>query len=434
MFTNNAKEIIEEYINRSYRKNKIKINNRIWCYVGWGLCNTTVIEGNNSVILVDTPDSDARAERLLDDINKHIGKPVKYIIFTHSHRDHTGGAGVFSHTQPEVIVYGGDSTTYKHTDKIGNVLRQRMIRQFGYTLSNEEYITQGVGLSDSNAVGDGKFNFIKPTKILTDDKTSFEIDGVKIELMSAPGETDDHMYVWLSDDKVLCCGDNYYGCFPNLYAIRGGQYRDIAQWIDSTRKILDFPALALLPGHTNPLLGEHTIKNTIAIYADAMESILLQTLDCMDKGMSLSQTVKSVKLDKKYADSVFSGEFYGTLEWSVRSIYTAYLGWFDGNPTNLFPVSDNEFAAEILKLTGKDILTKAVYDNFSNGKYQMAIQLAELVINACNDCNCEEITNEDIKQMKKLKASAFIKLGETQTSLNGRHYYLTCANEILKEI
>lgn len=434
MFTENVKGIIKEYVNRSYKKNKIQINNRIWCYVGWGLCNTTVIEGKDSVILVDTPDSDKRAERLLDDINKHIGKPVKYIIFTHSHRDHIGGAGVFSHTQPEVIVYSGNNSTYKHTDRINNVLRQRLVRQFGYTLSGEEYITQGVGISDSNTVGDGKFNFIKPTKILTNDKTSFEIDGVKIELISAPGETDDHLYVWFPDDKVLCCGDNYYGCFPNLYAIRGGQYRDIAQWIDSTRKILNFPASALLPGHTNPLLGEYTIKNTITLYADAMESVLLQTLDCMDKGMSLSRTVKNVKLDKKYTDADFLGEFYGTLEWSVRSIYTAYLGWFDGNPANLFPVSDNEFAAEILNLTGKDKLTKAVYDKFSHGEYQLAVQLAELVIDACTDCNCKEITSEDIKQLKKVKAEAFIKMGEAQTSLNGRHYYLTCANEILKEI
>ncbi len=434
MFTENVKGIIKEYVNRSYKKNKIQINNHIWFYVGWGLCNTTVIEGKDSVILVDTPDSDKRAERLLDDINKHIGKPVKYIIFTHSHQDHIGGAGIFSHTQPEVIVYSGNNTTYKHTDRINNVLRQRLVRQFGYTLSGEEYITQGVGISDSNAVGDGKFNFIKPTKILTNDKTSFEIDGVKIELISAPGETDDHLYVWFPDDKVLCCGDNYYGCFPNLYAIRGGQYRDIAQWIDSTRKILNFPASALLPGHTNPLLGEYTIKNTITLYADAMESVLLQTLDCMDKGMSLSRTVKNVKLDKKYTDADFLGEFYGTLEWSVRSIYTGYLGWFDGNPVNLFPLNDDKFAVELLKIVGKDAVIEAAEEKMVAEEYQLAVQLAELIINAEKDIVFGQITTEDIRQMKKLKATAFRKLGEMQTSLNGRHYYLTYSNELLEEI
>ena len=32
-------------------------------------------------------------------------------------------------------------------------------------------------------------------------------------------------------------------------------------------------------------------------------------------------------------------EFYGTVEWSVRSIFTGYLGWFDGDAARLSPAS-----------------------------------------------------------------------------------------------
>ncbi len=40
-------------------------------------------------------------------------------------------------------------------------------------------------------------------------------------------------------------------------------------------------------------------------------------------------------------------EFYGTIPWSVRSIFAGMLGWFDGNPTNLFPLAPPERAQRI---------------------------------------------------------------------------------------
>ncbi len=60
-----------------------------------------------------------------------------------------------------------------------------------------------------------------------------EIDGVLLTLCAAPGETEDQIFAWVDEHRVLFCGDNYYGCWPNLYAIRGGQYRDVDGWIHS---------------------------------------------------------------------------------------------------------------------------------------------------------------------------------------------------------
>lgn len=68
--------------------------------------------------------------------------------------------------------------------------------------------------------------FVKPTTLYNESKVVREIDGIKIEMVRLPGEAEDQIMIWLPDEK-LCCGD-YYGCWPNLYAIRGGQYRDIA--------------------------------------------------------------------------------------------------------------------------------------------------------------------------------------------------------------
>ena len=82
-----------------------------------------------------------------------------------------------------------------------------------------------------------------------------EIDGVCLEMLRLPGETEDQIMVWVPEKKVLCCGDNYYGCFPNLYAVRGSQYRDLALWIKSLDVLMSYPAEYLLPGHTGVIYG-----------------------------------------------------------------------------------------------------------------------------------------------------------------------------------
>ena len=93
---------------------------------------------------------------------------------------------------------------------------------------------------------------------------------------------------------MQCCllytssGDNYYGCWPNLYAIRGTQYRDIAQWVKSLEKILSYPSEALLPGHTAPLLGHETILEEVGNFKDAIAFVFNQTLECLGQGMTMA--------------------------------------------------------------------------------------------------------------------------------------------------
>ena len=298
---------------------------------------------------------------------------------------------------------------------------RRMVRQFGYGLTEEECITQGIGIREGKAVGDGTYDFLPPTTLYkTEERVERSIDGVKLELISAVGETDDQMFVWLPEDQVLCCGDNYYGCWPNLYAIRGSQYRDIAAWTDSLRAMMTYPAKALLPGHTMPVIGQEQVQKVLAGFSGAIESILLQTLDCMNRGMTESETVEAVKLPEEYKNLPYLGEFYGTVEWSVRSIYHGYFGWFDGNASSLSPLPDTVFSAEIVKLAGGDKVLKEAKEKLSEGQWQMAVQLADLLIQA----------GELEPEARAVKKEGLLELGKRCTSANGRHYYIASAKEL----
>ena len=146
---------------------------------------------------------------------------------------------------------------------------------------------------------------------------------MEIELVRLPGETDDHIMIWLPEKKVLCCGDNYYACFPNLYAIRGGEYRNITSWINSLDVLRSYSAECLLPGHTEAVIGHEAIQETLKNYRDALDYLLTETLTAINQGKSPEQIAAQLRLPEEYVTLPYLGEFYGCVEWTVREIYAA---------------------------------------------------------------------------------------------------------------
>ena len=45
---------------------------------------------------------------------------------------------------------------------------------------------------------------------------SLSLGGLELEVIHAPGETDDQIVVWYPQKKVLFPADNIYKAFPNL--------------------------------------------------------------------------------------------------------------------------------------------------------------------------------------------------------------------------
>lgn len=401
-------DLLKQFCNKTYQKELIKINDRIYFFYSYGHSNAIAIIGDNSVILVDTLDSNEYAQNLNEDLKKITNKPVKTIIYTHGHPDHRGGAGAFRETVEEVIAFTPIKEGLKYYDKISDFLKQRGRYQHGYGLTDEEAICQGIGMREGKETGHGYYDFIEPTTIYNED-VSLNIDGISIDLIRAPGETDDQILIWLKDDHVICTGDNYYGVFPALYAIRGTQYRDIAVWLDSLEKILSYPAIALLPGHTRPLIGKEKIQEQVGHFKEAIEYIFFKTLDCMNKKMTLDETVEHIKLPNELKDLPYLQEYYGTVEWAVKSIYTGYVGWFDGNPVNLLPISNKEYNQVLLQLIGKDKLIDKIKECMQEDNYQLALQLLEI--------------HED----KQLKKECLLKRAKQVTSANARHYYIAYA-------
>lgn len=420
MLKPNGEQELRTFTDHTFQESVEEIVPGVWIACSIGHSNAIFIVGDTSVILVDTLDTGRRGERLRDLIKDTTGKEVKTIIYTHNHVDHRGGGGAFDGTDPETIAFAPCVPVLEHTDMVQDELNRRGARQFGFILSDEENISQGIGIRTGAAYGEARA-FRKPTVVYQEDKVVREIDGVTIEMVRIQGETDDQIMVWLPEKKVLCCGDNYYGCWPNLYAIRGGQYRDIAAWVKSLDIIRSYKAEYLLPGHTLPVCGQKRVKEVLTNFRDAINYVLKETLLGMNAGKDIDTLATEITLPEQYASLPYLGEYYGTVDWTVRAIFTAYAGWFDGNPTHLHPLSPKEHGEKSVALMGgAQAVLAAVKHAIEEGEFQWALELSDLLLNA----------GQEVAEARRWKAEALRRIAPLETSANGRHYYLVSAYEL----
>jgi len=407
-----------------FRKDVIRVTDGIYVAVGYSLGNSILIEGTDGLIIVDTLSGmdDARAAKA--EFDKISRKPVRAIFYTHFHGDHTGGAAAFAgNDHPDVYAH---RLLVERPPDLGRAGRDGG-DQFGNSLPPELIINTGVGPQFPRvARGNPAANrgYIAPTKVLDADRTPLQIAGVRIEVVHAPGETEDHVYIWLPDKKVLLPGDNFYASFPNIYAIRGTQLRRADVYVSSLEKLLAQNADYLVPSHSRPIIGAANVKAALTAYHDGIKSVLDQTIAGMRQGLRPDELVEKVKLPPDLAGNRYLQEFYGNVEWSVRAIYTYYLGWFDGNATDLFPLSLKARSERILALAGGEakVLSEA-QAALAKKDFQWAAELSDYIL--ANQPNHREA--------RHVKATAFTELGERQMTATARNFYLSSAQYLMRD-
>jgi alkyl sulfatase BDS1-like metallo-beta-lactamase superfamily hydrolase len=403
-----------------FRKEVIEVTSGVWVAVGFSDANSVLIEGQGGSIVVDTTSDVENAREVNAEFAKRSSAPVRTIIYTHAHPDHTGGASVFAENgKPEIIAHR------LFVDRIPDVGRNGRDGgdQFGSSLPDAIFINAGTGLEFGRHPATN--GFLPPTRTFSGDRLNLTVANVSLELILTPGETRENIAIWLPDKKVLLPGDDFYKAFPNLYAIRGARLRPIDQWITSLGLMIDLGADYLVPGHTRPVLGNANVRAALTTYRDGIKSVVDQTLEGMRKGERPDELVQHVALPRALADSPYLQEFYGTVAWSVRGIYADYAGWFDGNPTMLFPLAGKERAVKMIDLAGgRSRALARARRALGNQEFQWAAELADYVL-AVDERNVDA---------KRLKATALTELGERQISANARNYYLSAAQYLLKDL
>ena len=395
---------------------------RVHFAIGFGIANSIMVEGENGNIIIDASDSTYEASEIYKRFQKLNNKPIVAIIYTHNHGDHTFGAAHYLTTQkerPRVIAH--ESTDYYMQRILGiinPVISARSTRMFGTALPEDEVINVGIGKSLN--ISKSPFGYIKPDTTFKDE-LKIKISGIDIELYHAPGETNDQLFVWLPKHKSLMPGDNIYKTFPNLYTIRGTTHRDVMGWVSSLDHMRSFNPEYIFPSHTKPIIGSDKAMNALTVYRDAIQYVHDQTIRLMNEGYYPDQIIEIVDLPASIKSSPFLSEFYGTVRWSVKSIFNGYLGWFNGNPADLDPLSRKTEAQKLAKLVGgEQLLFEALEKSVIDEDMQWALELSDKLL----------ALEYSVDEVNKLRQEALMYIGLRSSNPNKRNYFLSSAMEL----
>ena len=342
-----------------------KIADNIYQAIGWG--NTFMVTTPAGNVIIDTslaPNAALHTKLL----RAESSAPIKYIILTHGHGDHTGGVPVWKQIGgpgTQIIAQKNHAEFMHYQARLNGFYGIRNAAQFAFPMPASAPPWPG------NSGGK-----IEPT-ILFDDKYEFELGGLKFIVMSTPGETYDHATVWIPQLKAAFIGDNYYDSFPNIYTLRGTQPRWALDYVNSLNKVLALAPELAIPSHGMAIKGNAEIVKRLTRYRDAIQYVHDETV----KGMNAGKDVWTLMNEIKLPAALDIGEAYGKLSWSVRGIYEGYVGYFDLKPATMYETPVSAVYADVVKLAGgPDAIAKLALERAQAGQAVEALHLSEMAL------------------------------------------------------
>lgn len=344
------------------QKEALRINESIYQAIGFG--NTFMVATSAGNVIIDTsmPGPAQRHLKLLKAVNSG---PVKYIILTHGHGDHTGGVPLWKEPGTQIIAQKNHTEFVNYQKRLGGFFVTRNAAQFGFDASR---VRQAANQSAP----------LEPT-VLFDDKYQFTLGGVRFEIYHTPGETPDHLTVWIPQYKAAFTGDNYYESFPNLYTLRGTEPRWPLDYVNSLNTVMALQPEIVLPSHGRAIQGNAEIKRRLTKHRDA----ILYVHDAVVSGMNQGKDVFTLMRDIHLPAALEVGESYGKLTWSVRGIYEGYAGWFDMNPATMYEVPASAVYADVARLAGGPArLAQLAQEQIQAGKNVEALHTTQIALAA----------------------------------------------------
>jgi glyoxylase-like metal-dependent hydrolase (beta-lactamase superfamily II) len=246
-----------------------KLSERAYCLFGRG-GNVGILMGPDSILIVDDQYAEI-APGIIEKVRTISPLPIKYLVNTHYHADHTGGNGVF---QPLTLIVAHDN------------VRPRMIEQ-----AREEKPDLKVEQVPAPVV-----TFTHELRIYLDPEPIrvFYIYG---------GHTDGDSVIYRASDKVLHMGDLFFnGVYPYIDIEGGGS---IDHWLESIDAVLGqvAPDVQVIPGH-GPVSDLAGLRHFRSYLADTQA--MVQT--AIKSGLSKEQILSSLK-NEKYPGMKPAGSF-----------------------------------------------------------------------------------------------------------------------------
>ena len=404
---------------------------KIYQVRGFDLSNMTLIKGDTGWIIFDVLLVKETAAAALAFANEQLGKrPVVAVIYSHSHADHFGGIrGVVEEadvTSGKVrIIAPRGFMEYAIAENVyaGTAMTRRASYQYGRVLPVSPFgqIDSAIGKATAN----GTLGLIAPTQTIEHDFEDHTIDGVRMVFQNTPGtEAPAEMNTWFPDFKAFWAAENITATIHNVYTLRGALVRDALAWSKGINEALyrfGVDADVLFASHSWPRWGNERIREVMRAQRDAYANLNNQVLHLANQGVTINEIHNEYVVPKSLQDQWAARQYHGSEFHNSRAVLNRYLGYWDGNPATLAPLSPADAAPLYVEMMGgaEPILGKA-RELFDGGDYQYAMEIVNKLVYA-------EPDNADAKF---LLADIFEQLGYQYESTSMRNAFLSAAREL----
>ncbi|MGD8481016.1 MAG: alkyl sulfatase dimerization domain-containing protein [Methyloceanibacter sp.] len=393
----------------------------IWVFGGYGLAPMAVIDTDEGLIAFDTGDTKHDGALMFEALRTVSDKPVKAIIYGHSHT--CFGAGVLAEGNDDIMVIGhpdlnavvernaGSAPAY--FPEIGPYLTARLLIQFNTFMPDtgpDAWVVPTNLEADEGA-------FI-PVNTPVEDGQEMDVLGVRMQFFTKYGSDDKvHTTVWLPDRKVLFT-TMLWSSPPQLYSVRGDVFRDPREWIAGLKQNRDLEPEVLISAACRPVVGKETIQKTLEGYLDGTSFVLDQSLRGILGGKGPNDLRHLVTFPDYLNETPNNLQNYGEISSYAPAIHYQCVGWYDNDAANLKPVSPWDEAERIVPLMGgRDKVLAAANEAMENKEYAWAAQLVNYLY---------RLDPKDA-EVRQAKAGALRQMAYVSTGANDRAHLMSQA-------
>ena len=270
----------------------VEVSDGVFARLHEGLTNAGIIVGDEGVMIIDSLRVPSFARALIEDVRKITSKPIKYVIDTHSHWDHSWGNEEF----PDATIIGHQNC------------RAEMLDIEAQELWMNKIVTSKESWSE-----EARTVTITPPAMTFNSKLSMNFGGRVIELRYfGRAHTSGDIFIFLPEDKLVFTGDVAQD--SGVPFMMDGYMED---WVETGRLLCELPVDRFISGH-GPVGGHEALVEA----KDFINELVSTTKECIGNGQSNHEAVEVIlkKLNNRFGHWRGFDRVEDSIEFTFRQI------------------------------------------------------------------------------------------------------------------
>ncbi len=275
--------------------------------------NSGIVVLDSGVLVFDTHFTPEAGDSLLEKIKMVTPRPVRYVVNSHFHSDHThgnqsiaGARAIIASTNARRDMLQKDVATLNQMQ----VFAQGQVEQLSKEIRQEQDVRAQEALRTqlnqrlAFMRRMSALKFVVPMMTI-DDTLSLMDGGTEVDLMTiGPGHTDGDIILYLPQEEIAFLGDLFFNdALPNVDDAR------ILDWMKTLRELLKLDAKVFVPGH-----GQVGGKTEVEKFLGYFEDLKALVEPAVTRGDTLEQVVRDLRLPSQYANCSFQNFFPSNLQ------------------------------------------------------------------------------------------------------------------------